>query len=180
MAPVDVQFAVSENDLAQLRGAMAKGTATVTVTPRDGSATATGPVSFLDSTVDRGSGTVQARGTLANADRALWPGESVSVALDLGERDGLTLVPTVAVVPQASGSIVYVVKPDQTIDVRTVQVADANADTTGLSTGVAPGEHVVSEGQFNLNQGQSVNESVVGAPGVARAGAAAPATAVRG
>jgi multidrug efflux system membrane fusion protein len=159
MAPVDAQFSVSENDLAQLRSAIASGTAKVTATPTDAKQGATGTITFLDSAVDRASGTVQARGTLPNDDRALWPGQSVNISLDLGAQAGLVLVPTVAVVPSTTGSVVYVVKPDGTIDIRNVTVAGTTGDMTGLSNGVQPNEHVVVEGQFNLSSGQRVAEA---------------------
>ena len=159
MAPVEVQFSVSENDLAQLRSALGNTTAKVTATPPDAKTGATGLVTFVDSNVDRASGTVQARGTLANTDRGLWPGQSVNVSLDLGAQAGLVLVPTVAVVPSTTGSVAYVVKSDGTIDIRNVVVAGANGDMTGLSSGVQANEHVVVEGQFNLTPGQRVSET---------------------
>ncbi len=160
MAPLDVQFSVSAADLAQLRAAMADGSAKVAVTPPGDGGSASGPVTFLDNTVDHGSGTIQVRGTLPNADLALWPGELVSVALDLGSQPGLVLVPDVAVAPSAGGgSIVYVVKPDQSIDVRTVTVAGSNAGMTAISGGLAAGERVVTEGQSGLVGGQRVREA---------------------
>ena len=61
-----------------------------------------------------------------------------------------------AIVPSTSGSVIYVVKPDGTVDVRNVTAAGANGDMTGLASGVAAGEHVVVEGQFNLTKGQRV------------------------
>ncbi len=157
MAPVDVQFSVSENDLSQLRSAMTNGSATVEVTAPGASGDASGPVTFLDNAVDRGSGTVPVRGTLPNDDLALWPGELVSVTLDLGSRSGLVLVPDVAVSPSGDGgSIVYVVKPDQSIDVRPVEVAGSNGGMTAISAGLAANDRVVVEGQSGLTTGQRV------------------------
>ena len=87
----------------------------------------------------------------------------MSVVIDLGETDGVVMVPTQAVQPMASGSVVYVVSPHQTIEIRPVTVAGAEADKTGIIAGLNPGEHVVIEGQIALAQGAKVAESQDGA-----------------
>ena len=178
MAPVEAQFAVSEGDLPLLRGAYAAKQARATVRPPGDDAAASRPsglVTFIDSTVERASGTVQARATLPNADLQLWPGESVGVTVDLGVRPDVVLVPTVAVAQSASGPIVYVVNQQSSIEVRTVQVAGADGDRTGLDGGLKTGEHVVVEGQMNLTAGQRVAEAPPGGK-TAAARSSVPAT----
>jgi multidrug efflux system membrane fusion protein len=85
------------------------------------------------------------------------PGQSIAVEAHAGNRDGLVLVPGVAVEPRDDGSVVYVVKPDDTIEVRRVEVALRVGDLAGLSAGLAAGERVVTEGQGGLSAGAHVS-----------------------
>ena len=179
MSPVRVAFAVSEGDVVLLRAAIDSGTATVSATAGGATNPVVGPVTFLDTAVDKASGTVKVAATLANDDRALWPGQSAAVSLSLGSRPNVVLVPTVAVQQGASGPLVYVVGANQQVELRPVEVAGTVGDRTGINKGLAAGEHVVVEGQINLRNGSRVTESVVGGPSVA-AETAAPATRAGG
>jgi multidrug efflux system membrane fusion protein len=175
MSPLEVQFSVAEGILPKLRQAFQAG-GTVVATPAGG-APVTGKLSFIDNTVDRASGTVKAKATMPNDTLALWPGQSVDVELDLGSVDNLIIVPTVAVQQTSDGAVVFVIKPDKTVDVRQVTVAAADDERTGLTQGINPGEHVVVEGQIRLVQGMKVAESESGGPAAppAKTAAAAPA-----
>lgn len=167
MAPVDVGFSMAESDIAGLRDADARGDVGISVTPTtttsvsDGAdpgsvPTRTGTLSFIDSRIDTLSGTFAAKAVLSNEDRALWPGQSVSVDVVLAERR-LVAVPSLAVQPAQEGSIVYVVT-DGKIAVRPVTIGLVDGDVTGISAGLADGEKVVTEGQMNLTDGMAVTE----------------------
>jgi multidrug efflux system membrane fusion protein len=118
-----------------------------------------GKIDFIDSAIDLGSGTFKARATVANDALLLWPGESVAITVNLGPTNRLVLVPDQAVQAAASGFQVFVVKPDETIDVRTVTLDLSAGGLTGISTGLQAGEHVVTEGQIRLTQGMKVAET---------------------
>jgi multidrug efflux system membrane fusion protein len=160
MSPLQVKFSLPETDLPSLRQAQQNGGASVQVGPTAFAADlVAGSVDFVDSVIDQSSGTFKARATIPNADLALWPGQSVTVVVALDLKPGLALVPTQAIQPTSSGSVVYVIGPDQTVDVRAVTVAGADADKTGIAAGLKPGEHVVVEGQMALGQGTRVEEA---------------------
>ncbi len=70
----------------------------------------------------------------------------------------MTSVPTVAVQPSQKGPFVYVVKPDNTVEMRPVQVALTEGDNSAISQGLKSGERVVVEGQTRLKNGAAVHE----------------------
>jgi RND family efflux transporter MFP subunit len=148
MKPIYADFTLPETDIALIRETLATGTlkATASAVSADGrDISESGPVSFLDNTIDAASGTVRLRATLDNQSGNFWPGQSLRV-----------LVPGVAVQPQENGSISYVVKTDNSIEVRPVTVALRANGMAGLSAGLQPGEKVVTEGQASLANGSKV------------------------
>ncbi|MGO4816263.1 efflux RND transporter periplasmic adaptor subunit, partial [Cupriavidus sp. 2MCAB6] len=94
----------------------------------------------------------------ANADLSLWPGQYVDVAVEADRLDNATIIPTVAVQVGQKGSYVYVIKPDDTTDLRQVSIALVDGDRTVITDGVAAGERVVVDGQMRLKPGTRVRE----------------------
>ncbi|MBI1218278.1 MAG: efflux RND transporter periplasmic adaptor subunit [Rhodobacteraceae bacterium] len=160
MKPVLVQFSLPESDLALLRQTATAGTLTVSVSavlgPNEAAPVATGPVTFIDNTVDPASSTVTLRAALANEDETLWPGQPVNVTVQAGTSGPLVLVPNVAVMPHADGSVVYVVKADKTVEQRVVTVALRKGDVAGIGSGLKAGEQVIVEGQAAVLPGSAV------------------------
>ena len=159
MTPVYAEFTLPETDLARIRSTMTAGMlkADVTAISADGrDVTESGPVNFIDNAIDPGSGTVRLRATLDNHSGDFWPGQSLRVSVEAGQIDDLVLVPDVAVQPQENGSISYVVKPDNSVEIRPVTVALRANGMVGLSAGLQPGERVVTEGQSALSNGSKV------------------------
>ncbi|RWM88702.1 MAG: efflux RND transporter periplasmic adaptor subunit [Mesorhizobium sp.] len=177
MDPLRVNFNLPESDLALLHKALAaprQGAVTLT---RDGDPTPIGKgiLDFVDSSVDTASGTIATRASVPNPDLSLWPGQYVNVVLDAGVMPQMTSVPTVAVQPSQKGPFVYVIKPDNTVEVRPVQVALTEGDNSAIGEGLKSGERVVVEGQAKLKDGAPVREGEGGdqaSPRVAEAGKA--------
>ncbi|RVC39941.1 efflux RND transporter periplasmic adaptor subunit [Mesorhizobium sp. M4A.F.Ca.ET.090.04.2.1] len=160
MDPLQVNFTLPESNLALLHKALAdpqQGDVTLT---KDGDPTpiGKGTLDFVDSSVDTASGTIAARASIPNPDLSLWPGQYVNVVLDAGTMPQMTSVPTVAVQPSQKGPFVYVVKPDNTVEMRPVQVALTEGDNSAISQGLKGGEKVVVEGQTRLKDGAAVHE----------------------
>ncbi|CAN7501452.1 efflux RND transporter periplasmic adaptor subunit [Mesorhizobium sp. LjNodule214] len=160
MDPLQVNFNLPESNLALLHKALAspqKGSVTLT---KDGDPTpiGKGTLDFVDSSVDTASGTIATRASIPNPDLSLWPGQYVNVVLDAGTMPQMTSVPTVAVQPSQKGPFVYVVKPDNTVEMRPVQVALTEGDNSAISQGLKSGERVVTEGQTRLKDGAAVHE----------------------
>ena len=116
-----------------------------------------GRVTFIDNTVDATTGTIKLKGTFQNSSQGLWPGLFVQVTLNLTDEEGAIVVPGTAVQPSASGQYVYVVKPDNTVEVRPVTVARQVDEDMIIERGLAEGEVVVTDGQLRLTPGVQVS-----------------------
>lgn len=160
MKPLRVTFTLPERDLSVLQGALAAGkpVPVMAKVPDAGKDAAKGTLNFVDSSVDMNSGTITAKALFGNDDLALWPGQYVDVEIAADTLNDVTVVPSVAVQTGQKGSYVYVVKADQTVELRQVKVALGDGDRMALSEGVRPGERVVVDGQLRLKEGTKVRE----------------------
>ena len=164
--PIYTDFTVAENDLPLVRKYLGGPNVKVQTYLPDGSiAPRTGDLYFIDNAVQPGSGTVRARGVTPNPDRALWPSEFVRVKFILDMLKNATLVPSQAVQVSQSGPFVFVVKPDNTVDLRPVKPGQRQeGDFTVIESGVKPGETVVVTGQLALSPGAKVSPQPYAAP----------------
>lgn len=156
MAPVNVTFAIPAQRLSDLRAAQRRGPVPVRAVAGAAGAQSSGAVSFVDNTVDASSDTVRVKATFANADRQLWPGAFVDVTLQLSVEAQAIVVPTSAVVPSQQGQTVFVVKNDQTVELRPVKVAWTDGPDVVIASGLKAGESVVIDGQLRLVPGAAV------------------------
>jgi membrane fusion protein, multidrug efflux system len=156
--PIYTDFTVAENDLPLLRKYLGGPNVKVQTYLADGSITPrTGDLYFIDNAVQPGSGTVKARGVTPNPDRALWPLQFVRVRFILDMLKNATLVPAQAVQVSQSGPFVFVVKPDNTVDLRPVKPGQRQeGDLSVVESGLKPGEAVVVSGQLALSPGAKV------------------------
>jgi membrane fusion protein, multidrug efflux system len=156
--PIYTDFTVAENDLPLVRRYIGGPNVKVQTYLPDGSiAPRTGDLYFIDNAVQPGSGTVKARAVTPNPDRALWPSEFVQVRFILDTLKNAMLVPSQAVQVSQSGPFVFVVKADNTVDLRPVKPGQRqDGDLTVIENGVKPGETVVVTGQLALSPGAKV------------------------
>jgi len=158
ITPVYVSFSVPEAMLPDLKRYMARGKLAVTaLPPNDQGAPAEGLINFIDNAVDPTTGQIKVKGTFPNTDRHLWPGQFVNVSVTLSTEPNAIVVPSLAVQTGQQGTYVFVVKPDQTVDLRPVTVERTAGDQSVIKTGVKPGETVVTDGQLRLNPGTRVS-----------------------
>ncbi|MGE5655736.1 MAG: efflux RND transporter periplasmic adaptor subunit [Actinomycetota bacterium] len=149
--PIYVSFSVPQKILPEVKQAMNAGPLEVEVqVPNSTVPPARGELTFVDSTVDTTTGTLQLKGSFPNSEGQLAPGEFVNVVLTLRKEPNAVVVPTVAVQAGQKGPFVYVVKSDRTVEVRPVKVGIASGSETAIAQGLKPGEQVVTDGQFNL------------------------------
>ena len=157
--PIYTDFTVSETDLALVRKYLGGPNIKVqTWSPDAKIAPRTGDLYFIDNAVQPGSGTVKARAVTPNPDRALWPSEFVRVRFILDTIKDARLVPAQAVQISQSGPFVFVMKPDNTVDLRPVKPGQhQDGDLTVIESGVEPDETVVVTGQLALAPGSKVD-----------------------
>src|SRR5215813_5266330 len=155
--PIYTDFTVAENDLPLVRKYLNGPNVKVETYLPDGSITPRlGDLYFIDNAVQPGSGTVKARGVTSNPDRALWPSEFVRVRFILDMLKNATLVPSQAVQVSQSGPFVFVVKSNNTVDLRPVKPGQRQEGDLTVVEGVKPGETVVVTGQLALSPGAKV------------------------
>lgn len=118
---------------------------------------ARGRVTFIDNAIDPATGTIKLRGTFDNTDRALWPGLFLQVTLEVRTEANAIVVPASAVQASQNGQYVYVVKPDQTAEMRSVTVERQQGDDIVIAKGLSGGEQVVVDGQLRLTPGARVS-----------------------
>ena len=150
VTPVYVQFAVPEGEISRLRARGGLGVPVAAAPKQGGSAIATGKLSFIDNAVDTTTGTIALKAVFGNQNRVLWPGQFVTVAVTLQDRPNAVVVPSQAVQTGQRGQFVYVVKEDQSVEMRPVKVAETVDQQSIIETGVGPGETVVTDGQLRL------------------------------
>jgi multidrug efflux system membrane fusion protein len=153
--PIYVSFAVPQQHLAAIKQFQAAGPLAVRALPSGAPKPAVGRLTFVNNTVDPTTGTIQLKGTFDNADRALWPGQYVEVALTL-TTESAVVVPSQAVQPGQQGPYVFVITPDLTAQPRPVEIGRRLAAETIVTKGLAPGERVVTDGQLRLVPGARV------------------------
>lgn len=173
MAPIYVTFALPEQHLDALRKGLDAPDNKLTVTvrdSRDGRTLGEGTVTFIANTVDPGTGTITAKATFDNKDRALWPGTFVDVSVRLGVDTGVVVVPSSAVMVGQAGQQVFVVKADGTAETRRVTVPRTAGQESIIAEGVAAGETVISGGQSRVLPGGKVIPKNQGSPKPAEPG----------
>jgi multidrug efflux system membrane fusion protein len=156
VSPIFVDFSIPEQYFSAVAGFMARGSLRVEATPYGDTKVELGALTFVDNTVDNTTGTIKLKARFENADHRLWPGQFSTVLLRLAQDEDATIVPTQAVQTGANGDFIYVVKSDSTAEMRPVKVARAIEGNSVISSGVQPGETVVTDGQLRLIPGMKV------------------------
>ncbi len=155
--PIDVAFSIPEQFLQEIKKYMALGKIQVdALIPTNDEHPEKGTVTFVDNAVDSNTGTIRLKGTFANREKRLWPGQFVNVVLTLTTEPNAIVVPSQAIQTGQEGQYVFVVKQDLTVESRPV-VAGRTIDTeTVIQKGLHVDEKVVTDGQLRLYPGAKV------------------------
>lgn len=153
--PIFVNFAYPDAEAEHLRRDLSLGSL---VPPADGKLSVevhfgdgeayplVGEVDFTDSLIDRGTGTVSARGVVPNPEQKLLPGQFVRVQIKGLTRPGAITVPERAVAQGPKGTFVYVVDDSDIARMRAVTIGDTADGRWLITSGLADGERVVVDG----------------------------------
>ena len=155
--PIYATYAVPQRELPGIRAAMGAGTVPVQATvPGDPGQPITGKIFFFDNQIDPTTGTISVKAIFDNADERLWPGEFVNVSSTLRVETDALVVPSSAVQVGQNGSYVFVVKADNTVELRPVTVSRAVGNESVIAKGLSADERVVTDGQLRLTNGSRV------------------------
>ncbi len=158
LQPIAVVFNIPEDDLAQVTPKVRAGlTLPVEAFDRDlKRRLATGRLLTIDNQIDQTTGTVRFKAVFENRDLALFPNEFVNARLLVDTRRGSIIIPTAAVQRSPQSTYVYVVKQDNTAEVRNVTVGLTEGESASIEKGLQAGEVVVIDGIDKLQQGTRV------------------------
>ena len=165
--PISIIFTLPQKDVPAVQAAMAKGELKTIAYSQDGTTKLDGGTLLLvNNAISEGSGTVQLKANFPNSKRALWPGEFVQVRLIINIEHNAISVPLAALQDGQKGSMVYVVRPDNTVQLRSVTISETLDGRALIESGLQPGDEVVTAGQYRLNDGVKVTLVAAGNPQV--------------
>jgi membrane fusion protein, multidrug efflux system len=156
--PIRIRFAIPGTQLPLLQKYAGPGSLPVRAWPsRNGDSLAvTGKLIFIDNAVDDATGTVTLKAEFSNEQNVLWPGQFVDVEIELYLQPDALTVPATAVLTGQSGSFVYVVTKNKTVEKRTVHIDRTVKNVTVIESGLQAGETVVTDGQMRLTPGAKI------------------------
>lgn len=158
LSPIYVTFNPSETDLVAIEEARAKGKVEADVfLTGDSKPRYSGELTFLDNIVDRSTGTISARATIANADLSLLPGQYVRIRLSVSSQPDALLVPRVALGSSQLGKYVYLVGKDNKAEQRLVSLGPTDGELVAIDKGVAAGDRVITGNLQKIGPGSPVN-----------------------
>jgi multidrug efflux system membrane fusion protein len=148
--PIYVTFTVPERDLDRIRRAMAQHPLTVLAfNGDDDKQLSSGTLKLVNNQVDESTGTVTLKAEFANQDAALWPGEFVNAHLVMRTVENGVTVPAGAVQMGPTGSFVYAIKNNSTVEVQPVTVTEVEGGTALIGNGCKPGTKLLSQARSN-------------------------------
>jgi len=157
LQPITVVFTLPEDQLQTVAQHMRKAPLQVDAYSRDDQTKlATGKLLTIDNEIDQTTGTGRLKAVFDNKDNELWPNQFVNAHLLLETRKNATVLPSAAIQRGPQGSYIFVVKPDKTVEVRTVNIAITQGTLAEVTSGVSPNETVVTDGQDKLQAGSHV------------------------
>jgi len=174
MAPIYVQFSISEKDLVRAKEQM-KGSLRAFLEsdkapkinirlPTGEILDETGRIVFIDNRVDPATGTIAVRGRFENAADLLIPGQFVGVVLESAEAESKLLIPQSALQRDQKGTFVLAVGDDQMVEQRYVVTGEQVETAWVVEKGLKAGERVIVQGLQKVRPGVPVNPVLDGKP----------------
>ena len=155
--PISVIFTLPEADLPHVQRAMAKGQLPVFAYGTDDrTRLAQGVLLTPNNAIDTTTGTISLKATFANDNDALWPGEFINARVRVDTLHQMVTVPVAALQHGPNGLYVFTVKPDNTVQEQSVQVAYQDDSTVVIANGVVGNQSVVLTGQSRLANGTRI------------------------
>lgn len=173
LQPIAVVFTIPQDEIPRVQKKLAAD-AQPSVEAFDRNFTtrlATGKLLAVDNQVDATTGTVKIKAIFENQDNMLFPNQFVNARLLVDTRHDVAIAPTAAIQRGPNSNFVWVVKPDNGVELRTVVLGPTEGDQTAINSGLAANEVVVTDGVDKLNAKSKVTvrwpKGVTPPPGIA-------------
>jgi membrane fusion protein, multidrug efflux system len=162
LQPIAVIFSLPQDQLPQVAAKLRNGgQLSVDAYDRDNTMKIeSGKLLTIDNQIDTSTGTYRLKAVFNNQQNELFPNQFVNVHLLVDIKRNLVIVPTPAIQRGPQGAYVYVVQNGNTAKIQPVTVALTAENDTGISSGIAAGDVVVTDGQDKLQDGSKVNPSI--------------------
>jgi multidrug efflux system membrane fusion protein len=163
--PIFVVFALPSDSLPRIRARLEAGDVKVTALDASGQLLATGKLAVIDNQINVATGTITFKAVFDNADDALWPGQFVNIRVELEVLHGVIAVPVTAVQYGPDGPYAFVVGPDRKVQKKPIKTGVVNKVSAVITSGLEAGDMVVTDGQYRIEQGSTVEVLGKGAEG---------------
>jgi multidrug efflux system membrane fusion protein len=165
LKPISLIFTLPEQTLGQIQKVGPAHDVAVVAVDRDNSTVlGQGTLAVIDNQIDTSTGQIRLKANFPNDDLRLWPGQFVNARLLLTTRKGGLVVPASVVQRGPDGPYAFVIKEDNTVEVRPIKVAQIEKAEALIDTGLKANERVVVDGQYKLQVGSHVKPSTPGKP----------------
>ena len=155
--PSAVLFTLPARTLDDIRAAMARGPVEVTAFDQDNRrALATGTLLLVDNIMDQTTATIRLKAMFPNEDDKLWPGEFVNARVLLETRSNAVVVPSAAIQRGPNGLFIWTVTGKDVADPRPIETGSTYDNLTIVTSGLAGGERIVTDGQYKLQRNATV------------------------
>src|ERR1700760_1307093 len=159
--PITVIFTAPEDQLPYIsEGQKAGALKVAAIPPGAKKPLAEGKLAVINNQVDTTSGTIRLKAVFDNKEHTLWPGQSVSTRLLVKTLKDATVVPDDAIQHSTNGLYAYTVNQDSKAEVHKLKVGASIDGRTVVDEGLAPGERVITGGQFKVQPGSLVTTAV--------------------
>jgi multidrug efflux system membrane fusion protein len=155
--PIFVNFSLPADSLPPIRARLKEGEITVTAQDANGSDLASGKLAVIDNQINTATGTITYKATFDNDGEVLWPGQFVNVRVELDVRRNVVAVPVTAVQQGPDGTFAFVVGQDRKVLKRVIKVGEVTKTTAIIDDGIQTGDLVVTEGQYRIQAGTTVD-----------------------
>lgn len=156
LQPITAIFTLPENALESVADAMSQGPVEVTALAEGGSLLDSGTLKLIDNEIDQTTGTIRLKAVFPNPKLRLWPGQFIHLRLLVRTARNALTVPAAALQRGPDGMFVYLVRPDSTVAMQAVTVANNSETLAVVTRGLKPGEQVVISNLFRLQPGSRV------------------------
>ena len=165
LQPIAVIFTLPEDQLPTVSQHMAKSELEVDAFSRDDQTKlASGKLLTIDNQIDQTTGTGKLKAIFENKENSLWPNQFVNARLLLEVRHNSTVIPAAAIQRGPQGTYVFVVKPDNTVDIHPVTIAFTQENLSNIASGIVPNDIVVTDGQDKLQEGSRIEMRAAAPP----------------
>jgi multidrug efflux system membrane fusion protein len=166
LRPISLIFTLPEQTLGQIQKEASSHDITVLAVDRDNSTLlGEGKLAVIDNQIDTTTGTIHIKANFPNDDLRLWPGQFANARLLLRTRRNGLVVPASVIQRGPEGPYAFVIKDDQSVEVRPVKVAQIEKDEALIDEGLQLNERVVVDGQYKLQVGSHVKPASSGKTG---------------